>query len=345
MPAMEGHLSKQAGGNKAFSYGNFMHKAGKGWDRRYMVLPKDGTTLSYYKTQREWDASKAPAGAVDTASASIRIGTKPGRWTFDVETPKRTLKIKAATEAERDEWIAALSCAGRASSVTHRASALAEPSESVGGNIFTRAFHAVADAVDDVVDGVKDLRDDLTASGLAKVSKEDVDAPTPDERWFTPSLGWPRLTSSAEWKAPPPLCPTADEAPELFDDATTDDDDAIGELRVEILEAEGLPKMDVLTSDPYAVVIFEGSAGRTNVPQSSLAPKWSEGEPRAFRFPIQQAYSAVYVALNDSDKMGDDDHIGRVVIELGSLYNRTQVPCSALPPTLSSQPWPLSSGP
>ena len=106
-------------------------------------------------------------------------------------------------------------------------------------------------------------------------------------------------------------------------------DDTIGELCVEVLEAERLPKMDsgFGSADPYAIVLFEGTAARTSTIKQSRSPQWTCGTARAFRFPVRCPYSCVYVALKDEDVVGSNEVIGRVIIELGSLYARTQYDC------------------
>ena len=70
---------------------------------------------------------------------------------------------------------------------------------------------------------------------------------TPEGRWFTPRLGWPdRHHADHRWVSPPELMPTAADiatAPDLFNVAPAEDD-VIGVLRVEVLQAKGLPAMD-----------------------------------------------------------------------------------------------------
>ena len=177
-----------------------------------------------------------------------------------------------------------------------------------------------------------------------------VDAPTPEADWFTPEHGWP-----AHLLQPPTLpasIPTLAvkqryEPPTNWMQSHVDESvhsthvaAAIGELRIELLEAERLPQMDKLiggltggkpfgSADPYAVVVFEGSAARTSTVRNSREPKWSaaHGCARAFRFPVCSAYSCVHISLMDYDLVGDDEVIGRCVVELGSLYARTQYDC------------------
>ena len=59
----------------------------------------------------------------------------------------------------------------------------------------------------------------------------------------------------------------------------------VGELSVEVLEAEGLRRTDVLTgTDAYAIVVFEGFAAITVWVNNSQAPRWPHDAARAFRF-------------------------------------------------------------
>ena len=111
-----------------------------------------------------------------------------------------------------------------------------------------------------------------------QVPMERVDAPTPEALWFTPRDGWPTTTTTTTTAAaattvreppPPLLMPTAAEAAALYEH----EEDALGELRVEVLQAEGLrgtnlSKLNMrgidTTSDPYALLMVEGFAARTS---------------------------------------------------------------------------------
>ena len=165
------------------------------------------------------------------------------------------------------------------------------------------------------------------AEGSFVYHKKDVEDPTPSPNWFTPEAGWARhlLQKQDGWFEPPTnLIPTAKEAPlHLFDRA-----DAIGELRVEVLEAARLKNMDFLSrSDPYALILFESFAGRTNAWRGTSRPRWGPTCPRAFCFPIRSAYSKVYIGVKDADDRTADDNVGRVVLELASLIERTVYDC------------------
>ena len=76
----------------------------------------------------------------------------------------------------------------------------------------------------------------------------------------------------------------------------------VGELRVEVLEASGLPNLDTFSlTDAFALVLWEGVAARTCTIDDDLDPKWHAEAPRAFRLPIRKPYSTLFVALLDDD--------------------------------------------
>ena len=114
---------------------------------------------------------------------------------------------------------------------------------------------------------------------------------------------------------------------------------AVGELRVEVLEASGLPNLDTLSqTDAYVLVLIEGIAARTCTIDDDLDPKWHAESPRAFRLPITCASSSLFVGVFDDDSgsslgaLDDDDPIGRVVIQ----------PCNLRPHTAIDAWWPLA---
>ena len=138
-------------------------------------------------------------------------------------------------------------------------------------------------------------------NGRARLPKLQYDAavsePTPDGHWFTPRAGWP----DAEFAGgrPENLMPTEAHAPDFFIPGSK----AIGELRVELLETDALPKMDLLLdqNDVYALLVFEDSIACTEVIWNVDSPRWHSECARAFRFPIHAPHSSVHVALFDSD--------------------------------------------
>ena len=115
-------------------------------------------------------------------------------------------------------------------------------------------------------------------------------------------------------------------------DALYHDEGIIGELWVEVLEAEHLLDGGALdAADPYAVLVVEGNAARTATVRDNNSPRWRSDSPRAFRFPIRRPYACLYIGLMDDDKSGTlaisalntDDPMGRVVVPLGRLASDT----------------------
>ena len=124
-----------------------------------------------------------------------------------------------------------------------------------------------------------------------------VDAPTDEHRWFSPRHGWPPVAGQ-----PPPMTPTAAQDPTLF----PDDDEVLGTLYVEVIEARGLAKLDKFSeNDTYAVVCFEGYAARTCTLEDQDPPRWHADTPRAFAFPItapnERSRSVARIAVPATD--------------------------------------------
>jgi hypothetical protein len=143
-----------------------------------------------------------------------------------------------------------------------------------------------------------------------------VRAPTSPERWFTPRTGWPTAVTYAGGR-PENLMPTPPNIPTEFFNPP---EFAVGELRVELLETDGLPKMDQLptqANDVYALLIFEESIARTATINNVNSPKWHAECARAFRFPIFAPQSLLHVAIFDSD---DDEWIN-VIDKLGKVVD------------------------
>lgn len=193
-----------------------------------------------------------------------------------------------------------------------------------------------------------------------EASEDLLTAPTPSDRWFTPRVGWPEAPvempdaymaaapkgyTLQKWTPPPRLSPTADlqtEAKstqkanvldELFE--MRDKQPSYGELRVEVLEAEGLPNslLQGGVVDPYALVIFETCAARTSQVRNDTTPRWGAEAPRAFMCDVRCPYSMLHVVLLDED-LGQDDPLGRVVISICDLMTHTTYDCW----------WPLQFG-
>jgi len=202
-------------------------------------------------------------------------------------------------------------------------------------------FSKVKDSAQDAYREVKDVLFEVQ-----EASDDLLNTATPLDRWFTPAGGWPKAPSEmppatapagyklAPWEPPQPLCPTAEQEPWLFD--ARHERPKIGELFVEVIEAEGLPNSLTQAGavDPYAVVVFEGAAARTSQVHNDTTPRWGAEAPRAFKFNITCPYSALHIALLDSDQFQSDDKLGRVVIDVSQFFSRTTYDCW----------WPLQFG-
>ena len=123
---------------------------------------------------------------------------------------------------------------------------------------------------------------------------EAVTEETPDGRWFTPRSGWPNVRPAYAGGRPTNLMVTDEHVPEFFIspklelgaccshcpldppshpsivapiEPLTHHRADTGELRIEILESDGLPSMDAMPldeNDVYALVLFEDVVARTS---------------------------------------------------------------------------------
>ena len=141
--------------------------------------------------------------------------------------------------------------------------------------------------------------------GRSKIPKDEftaaVEASTEDGWWFTPRTGWPKSVDYAGGR-PTDLMPTAEMAEPGF---YLPDSEALGELRVELLECDGLPTMDLGAwdeNDIYALLVFEGTVARTRTITDVDNPRWHHECPRGFRLPVHSATSALHLAFFDSDE-------------------------------------------
>jgi len=106
-----------------------------------------------------------------------------------------------------------------------------------------------------------------------------------------------------------------------FHDLRRNAPDEIGNLKVEVLQCIGLPKMDrVGLSDPYCFVVCGSNSFVTDVIPDNCNPCWLPPTRRACIMPIHNAYSQVYVGVFDYDgEKTSDDFIGRVVVDIHQL--------------------------
>eukprot|EP00761_Pharyngomonas_kirbyi_P010458 gb/GECH01010478.1/.p1 GENE.gb/GECH01010478.1/~~gb/GECH01010478.1/.p1 ORF type:complete len:195 (+),score=26.70 gb/GECH01010478.1/:1-585(+) len=118
---------------------------------------------------------------------------------------------------------------------------------------------------------------------------------------------------------------------DLFErDSNTLDDIRSGTCRIEVIEAQDLPKRDILgSSDPYVLIekipegsFFEVLVDQTQVIQQNLNPKWNS----SFDIEINNcAKEKILLEVFDWDRFTSDDYIGRVVINMKSLYKKIPV--------------------
>lgn len=157
-----------------------------------------------------------------------------------------------------------------------------------------------------------------------------VDANTPDDKWYTPSTGWPQQDHAYANGPPPNIIPDATTVPDLH----AYDGDVLGHLSLELLETTNLPKMDSIygmqttENDVYAFVLFERWTAKTVVIDNCDNPRWHVECARAMRFPITSPGSSIYIALLDKDTgtlldTSDDDPIGRVIVPISKCVPDT----------------------
>ena len=155
-------------------------------------------------------------------------------------------------------------------------------------------------------------------------SGSDVEKRTPESAWYTAAGGWPTpmVQAAARKLAPRSLVPHAGEAPALHPPLAS----AIGEVRIEVLEAVGLLQADLLSmNDVYAVLVLESYAVQTVCLEDTSHPRWRAEDARAARLPVFSPLACVCVALFDADfsTLDADDPLGRVEIRLATLHPNT----------------------
>ena len=207
--------------------------------------------------------------------------------------------------------------------VTDGAKGAATMTGTVGMTIGGGIVGGVKDTMQDIKDQVKD-----TIVTRLRASAELVEAATPADRWYSLETRWPQNPSelpesmiplghkALKWKPPPEFMPLG----------TTQSSEIIGELRLEVLQCEKLPRTlnRVSVIDPYVLVVFEGAAARTSTFQNDRTPRWGADSPRAFKLPIVCPFSTVSIAVNDEDEgMPADTWVGRTDIDLSQLHGRT----------------------
>ena len=289
-------------------------------------------------------STSAPVKELAEASKSaLETAEKVGKATVEVSKAARA-KAESSSKAAVEASKSAIESAEKAS---RAARAKAEASTKLAVETGTKASKLSRKGVGKVVSitqktaaasisVVKDAAHDVKQHVLGAEQVTDVDDATPDGLWFTPSSGWKQ---GDEWQQPlpPPLMPSERDLLDALEMKTLPPpfkQDAIGELRVEVLECEDLHQslMQVGTIDPFAVVVFEGAAARTTTVWNSRSPRWGSRWPRAFAFPVVCPHSTLYVAVSHEDPgaavLGTvTEPIGHVALPLSSLRADTQYDC------------------
>ena len=171
----------------------------------------------------------------------------------------------------------------------------AEAAANAGHKKVADGFMKVADTASDAATGAaamtKGAAMGVVNVALKKVvdeiSDEEVAARTSPELWFTPAAGWPDAWESVDpGKDPTPtlLMPTAKETPFLFSNSKRLK--PLGELRVEVLQAEGLKGSDLLSlPDPCAFALWPRSRDPSRY-------AWGNSSKSACRRPVCPELSA-----------------------------------------------------
>jgi hypothetical protein len=120
------------------------------------------------------------------------------------------------------------------------------------GNVVAAPVVVTAKAVTGAAEGVAQaaglkeisLVESAKLRANARAQAADVNAPTPADRWFTPRKGWGDATDKKGGQ-PNLMLPTETGCAALF----PEEESVIGELKVEILEARGLPNTDAIIAN------------------------------------------------------------------------------------------------
>ena len=102
---------------------------------------------------------------------------------------------------------------------------------------------------------------------------------------------------------------------------------AIGQLNIEIIQAQDLPNLDSGTlgnfTDAFIAMVFEDSICRTDIIHDELSPRFMPWCQRAFTFSIQHPSSLLFLGAFDYDAIGNNTPIGRVVLDLSKFRGNT----------------------
>lgn len=89
----------------------------------------------------------------------------------------------------------------------------------------------------------------------------------------------------------------------------------IGNLKVKVVRGSNLAVRDMLTSDPYVVLMIGQQKAQTTVKNSNLNPVWNE----ELEFSIPQNYGALKLQVYDRDVISADDIMGEAEIDLQAM--------------------------
>ncbi|XP_042403799.1 ADP-ribosylation factor GTPase-activating protein AGD12-like isoform X1 [Zingiber officinale] len=89
----------------------------------------------------------------------------------------------------------------------------------------------------------------------------------------------------------------------------------IGNLKVKVVRGSKLAVRDMLTSDPYVVLMLGQQKAQTTVKNSNLNPVWNE----ELTFSIPPNYGALKLQVYDHDVISADDIMGEAEIDLQAM--------------------------
>ena len=108
---------------------------------------------------------------------------------------------------------------------------------------------------------------------------------------------------------------------------TEENNGIVGQLNVEIIQAQDLPNLDSGTlgnfTDAFVAMVFEDNICRTDVINDELSPRFMPWSQRAFNFSIQHPSSLLFLGVFDYDAIGDNTPVGRIVVDLSKFRGNT----------------------
>ena len=164
----------------------------------------------------------------------------------------------------------------------------------------TKSVAAVAEATVSTAAAAAEVVTLTDRDKAVPVSDDEVNAPTPVERWFMVAEGWTcdpvHRAGESKARPPPPLMP--------HDYTALTSIEALGMLELEVLEAKDLPsKLLSGGTDAYALLLLEGVAARSSTIHSSISPRWPAASSyRAFRLPVSHACAMDYRSNPDAPR-------------------------------------------